>query len=191
VAVLPIRFVGDPVLRKQCRQLSPEELASDETQSFIDDLVQTMRHAKGAGLAAPQVGNPVAIAAVCIEDNPRYPYKPNFPLTVFVNPVITVLSDERRSLYEGCLSVPDLRGRVQRDMHIRVEAVDRHGAPMSFEVRGLTAGTFQHEFDHLVGMLFIDRVTDSSTFCNWANFDLFHREIFVAEAESIVAEFGS
>jgi peptide deformylase len=191
MAVLPIRFVGDPVLRESCRQVGLDELAGEPMQRFIDDLIETMRAANGAGLAAPQVGHPVAIAAVCIEDNPRYPYKPNFPLTVFVNPVITVLSDETRSLYEGCLSVPDLRGRVDRAMHIRVDAVDRGGEPMSFEVRGLTAGTFQHEFDHLIGTLFIDRVTDSATFCNWANFDAFHREGFIAEAEAVVAEFGS
>lgn len=191
MAVLPIRFIGDPVLRQTARQIGLEELASQEMQSFIDDLVETMRAAKGAGLAAPQVGNPIAIAAVCIEDNPRYPYKPNFPLTVFVNPVITVLTDETRSLYEGCLSVPDLRGRVDRSMHIRVQAVDRHGDPIDFEVKGLTAGTFQHEFDHLVGVVFVDRVKDPSTFCNWSNFDDFYREGFVGEAEAIVAEFGS
>ncbi len=191
MAVLPIRFIGDPVLRQACRQVDLEELATAEMQGFIDDLVETMRAANGAGLAAPQVGHPVAIAAVCIEDNPRYPYKPNFPLTVFVNPVITVLSDETRSLYEGCLSVPDLRGRVDRSMHIRVQAVDRHGEPIDFEVKGLTAGTFQHEFDHLLGLVFVDRVEDSTTFCNWANFDAFHRDEFIREAEGIVAEFGS
>ena len=191
MAVLPIRRIGDPVLRQICRQVAPDELATTEMQSFIDDLIETMRAANGAGLAAPQVGRPVAIAAVCIDDNPRYPYKPNFPLTVFVNPVVTVLSDETRSLDEGCLSVPDLRGRVERSMHVRIQAVDRHGAPIDFEVKGLTAGTFQHEFDHLLGVVFVDRVRDPSTLCNWANFDLFQRDAFVREAEAIVAEFGS
>ena len=191
MAVLPIRLIGDPVLRQPCRQIGLDELAKAETQEFIDDLIETMRAANGAGLAAPQVGHPVAIAAVCIEDNPRYPYKPNFPLTVFVNPVITVLSDETRSLYEGCLSVPDLRGRVERAMHIRVQAVDRLGEPIDFEVKGLTAGTFQHEFDHLLGVVFIDRVNDAQTLCNWANFDAFYRDEFVLEAEALVAEFGS
>ena len=191
MAVLPIRFLGDPVLRTVCRTLSREELANPETQGFIDDLIETMRHANGAGLAAPQVGHPVAIAAVCIADNPRYPYKPNFPLTVFVNPVITVLSDDTESLYEGCLSVPDLRDRVQRHMHIRIDAWDRHGVELQFDVQGLTAGTFQHEFDHLQGKLFVDRVTDSQTLCTWANFDQYHRETFVVEAEAIVARYGA
>ena len=191
VAVLPIRFLGDPVLRQVCRTLSMEELRHPETQTFIDDLIETMRAANGAGLAAPQVGNPVAIAAVCIEDNPRYPYKPNFPLTIFVNPVINVLSDETELLYEGCLSVPDLRGEVPRKMRISIDAVDRYGVPINLTVSGLTAGTFQHEFDHLQGKLFVDRVTDSSSFCTWDNFHRFHRETFIKKAESIAEQYGS
>ena len=190
MAVLDIRSVGDPVLRQHCRQIDLDELATPAMQTFIDDLIETMRAAKGAGLAAPQVGNPVAIAAVCIEDNPRYPYKPNFPLTVFVNPVITPLSDATERLYEGCLSVPDLRGEVERYMHIRVQAYDRAGQPMDLEVKGLTAGTFQHEFDHLHGTLFIDGVDDPSTFCTWDNFAQFHKADFVARAEAIVKRFG-
>ena len=152
---------------------------------FIDDLIETMHAAHGAGLAAPQVGRPVRICAVHIQQNPRYPYKPDFPLTVFVNPTLTRLSGEEESVYEGCLSVPDLRGRVQRAMHVRVDAWDRHGAPFTLEARGLIAGTFQHEFDHLDGLLFVDRVTDPRTLCTWAAFDRFYREAFVAEAMDI------
>lgn len=190
MAVLPIVKLGDPILRRKSRQISMEELASEEMQRFIDDLIETMKAANGAGLAAPQVGNPVAIAAVHVQDNPRYPYKPNVPLTVFVNPSITPLTEETAMLYEGCLSVPDLRGRVPRVMHIRVEAVDRHGKPLDFEARGLTAGTYQHEFDHLEGLLFVDRVNDPGTFSTWANFDRFHKAAFVEEAKAIVARFG-
>jgi peptide deformylase len=149
-----------------------------------------MHHAHGAGLAAPQVGHSLAIAAVHIRDNPRYPYKPKVPLTVFVNPVLTPLGEETAWVYEGCLSVPNLRGRVRRHMHVRVQALDRYGAPMDFEVRGLTAGTYQHEFDHLEGKLFVDRVEDSTTLCTWDSFDAFHRARFVAEAEAIVARYG-
>ena len=190
MTVLSILRIGDPILRQESQRLSQEELASPEIQSFIDDLIETMRAANGAGLAAPQVGRNLSIAAVCIADNPRYPYKPNFPLTVFVNPTITALSKETRSLYEGCLSVPELRGRVDRFMHIRVQAWDRTGASIDFEVKGLTAGTFQHEFDHLEGKLFVDRVTDPSTFCTWSNFDIHHRDAFVQQAQNIVSEFG-
>ena len=190
MSVLPIRSIGDPVLRQVCRHVSMAELGSDEIQSFIDDLIETMRHANGAGLAAPQVGVPIAIAAVCIQDNPRYPYKPNFPLTVFVNPKLTVLSDAQETIFEGCLSVPNLRGEVTRCMHLRVEAWDRYGEIMDFEVSGLTAGTFQHEFDHLEGKLFVDRVRDPASFCTWENFDLHHRERFVAHATDIVRRYS-
>ena len=190
MAVRQIRQIGDPILREKCRAVSPEELASPAMQAFIDDLIETMHAANGAGLAAPQVGNPVAIAAVHVKDNPRYPYKPDIPLTVFVNPVITPLGDETAMLYEGCLSVPDLRGRVRRHMRIRVDAIDRRGAPMCFEAKGISAGTFQHEFDHLQGVVFVDRVEDRSTFSTWANFDRHHREGFVAEAMALVAKYG-
>ncbi len=191
MAVLPIVKLGDPVLRKKARQVSPEELASPEMQGFIDDLIETMHAANGAGLAAPQVGRSVAIAAVHVEDNPRYPYKPKVPLTVFVNPTLTPLSEDAALLYEGCLSVPDLRGRVPRHMHVRVQALDRHGAPLDFEVKGLTAGTYQHEFDHLEGLVFVDRVQDPSTFSTWANFDRFHKAAFVEEARALVNRYGS
>lgn len=190
MAVLPIVKLGDPILRRKARTVPLEELASPEMQRFVDDLIETMKAANGAGLAAPQVGHSVAIAAVHVQDNPRYPYKPNVPLTVFVNPRITVLGDATAMLYEGCLSVPDLRGRVPRAMHIRVEAVDRRGRPLDFEARGLTAGTYQHEFDHLEGKLFVDRVVDPGTFSTWANFDRFHKAAFVEEARAIVARYG-
>ncbi|MEE2756485.1 MAG: peptide deformylase [Myxococcota bacterium] len=190
MAVLPIRLIGDPILRTVCRRISLDELRSQEIQGFIDDLVETMCAANGAGLAAPQVGHPVAIAAVQIADNPRYPYKPNFPLTVFVNPTVTVIGESSEQLYEGCLSVPNLRGLVSRSMHVQIDALDRTGNPIHLDVHGLTAGTFQHEFDHLEGRLFVDRVQDSSTFCTWDNFNQFHREAFVKRAEAIVQHYG-
>ena len=191
MSVLPIRLIGDPVLRQKCRILSVEELASKGIQTFIDDLIETMRDANGAGLAAPQVGCPIAVAAVCIQDNPRYPYKPNFPLTVFVNPKITVIGDDYETIYEGCLSVPNLRGEVARAMRIRIEALDRHGEALDFEIAGLTAGTFQHEFDHLEGTLFIDRVTDPKTLCTWSNFETHLKDRFVQHATDIVKRYGS
>jgi peptide deformylase len=188
MAVLPIRMLGDPILRQRAHEVSAAQLASAETQRFIDDLIETMHHANGAGLAAPQVGVSQRICAVHVAQNPRYPYKPDWPLTVFVNPVLTVLDPDARAwLYEGCLSVPDLRGKVERHLHVRVEAWDRHGAPMQIEARGLTAGTFQHEFDHLDGRLFIDGVQDPTTFSTWAEFDRHHKAAFVAQAEQINA----
>lgn len=188
MAVLPILQLGDPRLRAVSAAVDLDELP--DLQGFIDDLLDTMKAANGAGLAAPQVGVLKRICAVHVQDNPRYPYKPNFPLTVFVNPVITRLSDAKASVFEGCLSVPDLRGRVDRWMDVRVDAFDRHGAPFSVHARGLIAGTFQHEFDHLDGLLFVDRVTDTSTLSTWANFDAHHKRAFVEEAYALSEKYA-
>ena len=190
MAALEIRTLGDPILRTVARRLTREELSAEAIQAFIDDLIDTMHAANGAGIAAPQVGRDLSIAVVHIQDNPRYPYKPNVPLTVFVNPTVTPLTDATESVFEGCLSVPGLRGRVDRAMHVRVEAWDRRGQDISFEARGLTAGTFQHEFDHLQGVLFVDKVTDPASLTTWENFDAHHREAFVAEAMEIRAKYG-
>ena len=109
------------------------------------------------GLAANQVFRPVRICAIEVGDNPRYPYKPKIPLTILVNPKLTPVSEARFDNYEGCLSVPDLRGVVPRFAELRVQALDRDGAPIDQIVRGITAGTYQHECDHLDGILYIDR----------------------------------
>jgi peptide deformylase len=192
VTVLPIAKVGDPVLRERTRELSREELRSPDVQSFIDDLIETKRAANGAGLAANQVSDLRRIAVVEVtEGNPRYPYKPPIPLTVMVNPALEPLDDETVEINEGCLSVPDLRGTVDRYSAVRVRYLDRDGNEHVEERRGLTAGTFQHEVDHLDGVLFLDRVRDPSTFSTWEEFDRHHRDAFVAHAEELVARLGS
>ncbi len=192
MTVLPIVQVGDPVLRERARELSAEELASPDTQHLIDDLIETKRAANGAGLAANQVGDLRRIAVVEVtEGNPRYPYKPPVPLTVMVNPVVEPFGDETIAINEGCLSVPTLRGTVERAASVRVRYLDRDGKEHVEERRGLTAGTFQHEFDHLNGVLFLDRVRDPSTFATWEEFDRHGRAEFEREARAIVQRLGS
>lgn len=190
MAIRKIASIGHPVLREKARDVAPDELRSPEVQRFIDDLVETMRDARGAGLAANQVYEPIRICAIEVADNPRYPYKPNIPLTVLVNPSIEVLTDRAFENYEGCLSVPNLRGVVPRYTEVRVRGLDRHGEPFERVAKGLTAGTFQHEIDHLDGVLFVDRVSDSKTLCTWAEFERFHRDAFVERIEALVAELG-
>ncbi|UQA61943.1 peptide deformylase [Polyangium aurulentum] len=190
MTLLKIAHVGHPVLRNRAREVEREELLAPETQRFIDDLVETMRDANGAGLAATQVHMPLRIFAVEVKDNPRYPYKPNIPLTIVVNPVIEPLTDERFDNYEGCLSVPNLRGVVSRFAEVRVTGLDREGKPFERVARGLTAGTFQHETDHLDGKLFLDRVTDPKTLCTWAEFDRFHKQAFVERIVPFVKRMG-
>jgi peptide deformylase len=186
-----IAQIGHPVLRTRAREVSREELSSTAMQQFIDDLVETMRDANGAGLAAIQIHEPIRIVAIEVSgNNPRYPYKPKIPLTILVNPVIEVIGDETFDNYEGCLSVPNLRGMVKRHAHVRVRAWDRHGADVDLIARGISAGTYQHEVDHLDGRIFVDRVTDPSTFSTWDNFDRHHRDRFVEYAQGIVARHG-
>jgi peptide deformylase len=191
VTVLPIATVGNPVLRERARELSVEELASPEMQALIDDMVETMRHARGAGLAANQVQVPVRIAVIEVDHNPRYPYKPPIPLTVVVNPIIEPLDDEVVEINEGCLSVPNLRGNVLRHVTVRVRYLDRDGLEHDEVRRGLTAGTFQHECDHLDGVLFLDRVADTRTLTTWDDFEQFHREAFLTRITEFVARVGS
>ena len=166
MTVREILHVGNPLLREVSRAVTHEELASLEMQTLIDDLVDTMRAANGAGIAAPQVGELVRIATIEVNENPRYPYKPRIPLTVVVNPVVEFLDDELVDINEGCLSVPNMRGNVLRHVNIRVTYLDRHGVEHVEVKRGLTAGTFQHELDHLDGLLFLDRVDRKSTRLN-------------------------
>jgi peptide deformylase len=191
MSLLKIATIGHPVLREKARDLTRAELARPETQAFIDDLVETMRDARGAGLAANQVHTPIRICAIEVENNPRYPYKPNIPLTILVNPVLEPIGDELFGNYEGCLSVPDLRGEVFRHVEVRVRAWDREGKDLDFVARGLSAGTYQHEVDHLLGKLFVDSVRDTTTLTTWKEFERHRQPAFVERARALVARFGS
>ena len=191
MAVLDIVRIGEPVLRLVADPVGAHELATPGFQRFIDDLVETMRAANGAGLAAPQVGVARRVFCVEVRDNPRYPYKPDLELRVLVNPELRVLSDETFMSYEGCLSIPDLRGLLPRALEVEVAYTDREGNRVVEEVRGLSAGTFQHEQDHLDGILFLDRVEDTRTLTTWDGFRRWHEEAFAAEARAIVERFGS
>jgi peptide deformylase len=179
VSVLPLATVGDPVLRERTAEITLAELRSPHVQRLIDDLIETMRTAGGAGLAANQVSTATRIAVVEVDHNPRYPYKPPIPLTVIVNPTIEPLSTEKLVINEGCLSVPDLRGDVERFVEVRVRHLDRDGSERETVAHGLSAGTFQHEVDHLDGVLFLDRVTDPRTFSTWEQFERHHKQAFL------------
>ncbi len=191
MSVREIVTVGDPVLRERAREVGLDELGSAEVRTLIDDVIETRRAANGAGLAANQVGVPLRIAvAEVVGTNPRYPYKPPIPLTVMVNPVVEALDPETFEINEGCLSVPDLRGNLTRHMNIRVRFLDREGAEREEEFHGLTAGTFQHEVDHLDGVLFCDRA-DPRTFATWEQFERHQRDDFLARIADLRAGAGS
>ena len=191
MSVREIATIGHPVLRQPARPLTLDELRTPGVQGLIDDMIETMRDAGGAGIAANQMGEAVRIAIAEVDGtNPRYPYKPPIPLTVIVNPVVEPLGPETVEINEGCLSVPALRGVVERHVAIRLRYLDREGQEHEEVKRGLTAGTFQHEVDHLDGTLIVDRA-DPRTLMTWEQFERFHRDEFVERITAFVERVGS
>jgi len=166
MAILKVARLGHPVLRRVAEPVPVERIRSVEIQTLVDDLIETMREYDGAGLAAPQVHVSKQIVVFEVSGNPRYPEAPSIPLTVLINPAIDPLTREMDEDWEGCLSLPDLRGMVPRHTRIRVTAFDREGREMRFEAEGFHARVVQHECDHLWGKLFVDRMRsmDSLTF---------------------------
>lgn len=183
--------IGNPALREVAKEIPIEDVQTEAVQELVDDLVETMHHANGAGLAATQIAVPLRVCVIEVNKNPRYPYKPDIPLTVLINPVITFLTEERLSVYEGCLSVPNVRGEVNRCPKVRVQALDRKGGEIDIVVKGITAGTFQHELDHLDGVVFVDKVKDSKTLCTLKEFAEFHENKFRDVVKQIVEYYGS
>jgi peptide deformylase len=191
VSVRQVVEIGDPVLRRRARELDREEISSPEIQELIDDLIETKRATHGAGIAAPQVGESVRVAIVEVEeDNPRYPYKPPEALTVLINPTVEPLDDQLIEINEGCLSVPNLRGTLQRHLEVRVRYLDREGTEHEEVKRGLTAGTYQHEVDHLDGILFVDRA-DPRTFATWEQFERHQKDEFLRRVARLNEELAS
>ena len=191
MAIRKIVSIGHPVLRQRACPVTHSELAAPAMQRLIDDLIDTLRDARAAGLAANQIHEPVQICAVEIPRHPRYPFMPGVPLTVLVNPVIEPLGDEHYPNYEGCLSVPNLRGIAPRACEIRVRAWDRAGGELDFVARGLAAAAYQHEVDHLLGALFVDRVRDTASYAATTEYERHHAVASAERARAIVARFGS
>ncbi len=163
MAILKVARLGHPVLRQKARPLAAEEVRAPETQRFIDDMIETMREYDGAGLAANQVHTLLRIAVIEVQGNPRYPDAPHIPLTVLINPVVTPATEEMEEGWEGCLSVPDLRGLVPRYTAVRLEYLDRDARPQGTLAKDFFARVIQHETDHLDGIVYLDRMRDLST----------------------------
>lgn len=188
MTVRPILAIGHPTLRTVAETVPIETIAGEEVQQVVADLVETMRAANGAGLAANQIGVSKRIVVIEVGDNPRYPYKPRIPLTVAINPEIEVLDATPVLINEGCLSVP-LRGDVERARRIRVGYHDENGMAREEVAFGLTAGTWQHECDHLDGVLITDRA-DPATLSTWDEFEAHHRDAFIERISTLVDEVG-
>jgi peptide deformylase len=168
MSVRPILRIGHPLLAKVSQPVpadgTPGSVGSPELNELIADMLATMQHVNGAGLAAVQIGVPVRVMIFGITKNPRYPDAEPVPTTVLVNPSVTVVDDTMCEYFEGCLSVPGLRGPVLRPRTVRYDGVDAAGQRIVREVSGFHARVFQHEYDHLDGRLFPSRITDFSRF---------------------------
>ncbi len=163
MAVRKIIRMGHPALRRVARELQVEEIGSDEIHRLVADMIDTLHDYGGIGLAAPQVNEPVRLAIIEISGSQtRYGDVDSLPLTVFVNPTIEILNSATCGYWEGCLSVPGLRGFVERPQHIKVTSRNLRGEEQNHELEGFLATVFQHEFDHLDGKLYIDHITDST-----------------------------
>ena len=164
MAIRPILKMGEPLLLQTAIQVQPEAITSNEIQDIIQDLLDTMKDANGAGLAAPQIGISLQIVVFGFEKNVRYPNEAPIPQTILINPIITPLSSELENGWEGCLSVPGLRGLVPRFQHIRYQGLDAHGHIVDRTVSGFHARVVQHECDHLFGKLYPMRIEDMTQF---------------------------
>ena len=163
MAILKVARLGNPVLRTPAREVPAADVGEPDFQRFIDDMVVTMHEYDGVGLAAVQVHESRQVAVLEVAENPRYPGKASVPLSVLVNPAITPLDDETEDDWEGCLSIPEIRGRVPRYRRLRVTALDRQGNELDFVAEGFHARVIQHEVDHLRGHVYLDRMADLST----------------------------
>ena len=170
MAILPIAKVGNPVLRKIAEPVAPEVIPTRDYQQFIDDMFETMIEHEGIGLAAPQVSRSEQLVVMGCEGENA------FPRTVLLNPRIVFYGPAQVEMWEGCLSVDGLRGKVTRPSSIRVQALNRQGQPLDFDASGLFAVCIQHEMDHLIGQLFLDRMSDLSTLTQLKEFDAYWKQ---------------
>jgi peptide deformylase len=158
MSLLKVARMGHPVLRARARAIEPAELRQSSTQKLIDDMIETMHEYRGIGLAGPQVHEQRRIFVAAITPQDEEPLPDDEEPMVFINPVITPIGGDVVEDWEGCLSIPDIRGRVPRARTIRVAAWDRRGARVDITASDFPARVIQHEADHLDGVLFFDRM---------------------------------
>jgi len=165
MSILKIAHMGHPVLRARAEAIDPADIKSTRIQQLIDDMFETMNEYHGVGLAAPQVHQKLRlfVAGFPSKERDREDEETHVPLMVVINPEITPLTDDTVDDWEGCLSIPEIRGRVPRAREIEVKAYDRRGRRVSIHAKGFTARVIQHETDHLDGVLFVDRMRSLET----------------------------
>ncbi len=170
MSILKVARLGHPIIRKTASPVAAEEVQSSEFQKLIDAMVETMKEYDGVGLAAPQIYISKQIAVIEVNKNARYPNAPHIPLTVLINPRIVSHSSKSEDGWEGCLSIPDLRGIVPRCQSLVCEALDRSGNSVRIEAKGFFARVIQHECDHLEGKVYLDRMPNLLSLTHLAEF---------------------
>ena len=167
--------MGHPNLRESAAAFPEKDINTPRFHDLIQDMRDTLHHAGGIGLAAPQINEGVQVAIIEISEGPsRYGDLGAVEFSIFVNPRVTVLNSERKGYWEGCLSVPGLRGFVNRPQAIEVDYLDAEGCVQQRRFSGFAATVVQHEFDHLIGKLYIDRIEDPALLAFEAELEQFH-----------------
>jgi peptide deformylase len=168
MSILKVARMGHPVLRAKARFLDRGDIVAPDTQRLIDDMIETMVEYHGVGLAGPQVHEGVRLFVATLNaENGEGTSEP----VAIINPEITIVGGELVEDWEGCLSIPDFRGRVPRYARLRVDALDRHGHKVEFTAEDFFARVIQHEFDHLMGKVYLDRMRDLGTLAHMAEFE--------------------
>jgi len=176
MSILKVARMGHPVLRARARSLERHEIQGDRIQGLVDDMIDTMREYQGVGLAAPQVHESVRLFVAGMDGDDDA-----LPLVTLINPEIEPVGNRVTEDWEGCLSIPDLRGRVTRPHDIVVRALDRHGRDVEMQLSGYPARVVQHEADHLDGVLFLDRMDSFESLAFLEEFSRFWSERHVPE----------
>jgi peptide deformylase len=178
MAIRKVARLGHPVLRRKCRDLTPEEIRSEPVRRLVADMRETMEEYGGVGLAAPQVHEPVRVALIEFEagEDGRYAVEADQPLLVLFNARVHVLDPKPAGFWEGCLSVPGLRGYVERPSKIRVEYLDAEARPCELVAEGFLATVCQHELDHLDGVLYVDKIADPTRFAFVEEYARYHHQ---------------
>ena len=180
-----IAQIGHPILRNKTKDIPINEIKSENTQKIIEKMIKTMRKHNGAGLAANQIYEPIRICIIEVLDNPRYKHLNTIPLKVLINPKVIIKKDTATfNSYEGCLSVPNLRGKVKRYNTINVTYYTMDAKKITEDIKGLESIVYQHEIDHLHGYLFTDKVEDNSTLVTYENYQKYYEEEYKKELEN-------
>ncbi len=174
MSILKVAQLGNPILRRNSSDVPLPMIQTPDFQKFIDDMIDTMHEYDGVGLAAPQVHVNLRVFTMEVLSNPRYPNRADYPLTIVINPVITIINSDSVGDWEGCLSIPGLRGFVPRTFSLNLKGLDRQGKAIDLSLEGFPARIAQHETDHCNGKIYLDRMPSFTKLAFQREYERFH-----------------